>query len=91
MRRLLIYDLDYDILNFYDVITEDNLELYIHHYINKKLNEANAKFEVLEIIHDNNQVVYKIEYTTGSLIGTKNTTGFSYLSMKDSSVNKFLK
>lgn len=50
-KKLVIYEQEYDLINFHGVITEDKLDEYIQIYINKKLEKSKIKFKVLGIIH----------------------------------------
>lgn len=49
MKLLHIYWLNYDIINFEGIITEDKLDDFIQFYINRELNNNKVKFKVKEI------------------------------------------
>ncbi len=94
MKILNIYTLDYDMIIFESIITEDKLDDFINYYIDKKLNKSKLKFEVIEIIKKECFVTILVKYNSYIRGGIDFSTkpfniGFEYQIIELDKINNF--
>jgi hypothetical protein len=83
MKLLNIHRLDFDVINFDDIITHDKLDDYIKHYINLITDQYNVY--VLNIIKTNEYVNIQVRYPSGFV----DWMGFNIQIIDTDYLNKF--